>query len=103
MVKTSIEQPKSQKIRNRIDADEVIEFADAALKQKNEEDPGLPEGSTVFLVTNTTDKAGKKVTKRTAINPEHMHLEIGYVQDADGNRTPISGRARKAEGETATA
>jgi hypothetical protein len=60
---------------------------------------GLPEGATLFLVTETIDESGDKSVKRVAVNPNNgngvsMHLEIPFYQNSTG-RTAIGGRPRK--------
>lgn len=103
MVQKSTARPKTVREDIRINASEVIAFTDADLKRQDEKDAGLPEGSTVFLVTETFDEAGDKNVKRQAINPETMFLQISYNEDAEGNRTPIGGRApRKTEAPATT-
>lgn len=98
MFEINTEAPKKVRASISVTAQDVIDYVDAKL-QENGDEAGLPEGATLFLVTELYDEAGDKSTKRSAITPDNgngttQFLEIPFYQEGD-TRTAIGGRARK--------
>lgn len=94
----STEAPTKVRASVQLRVDNVLDMVKAQLAEQGDE-IGLPEGATLFLVTETMDDKGDKSVKRQAVNPNNgngtsMFLEIPFWQSGD-TRTAIGGRARK--------
>jgi len=97
-INISTEAPRKVRAAINLDVASVLALVATQLSEQGDE-IGLPEGATLFVVTESFDEKGDKVTKRQAVNPDNgqgqtMYLEIPFWQEGD-TRSAIGGRARK--------